>query len=458
MSEKLRRELSFRDLLLFNITAVITLRWISFAAARGPYTLVIWIIAFLVFFLPLAFVVIDFTRRMPKQGGLYQWTKNVFGPFHGFVCAWCYVVNNLLYYPTLLVAIAGFAVFAVSPENTALQDNISYVTIFSLVAFWLILSLNLIGLKFGKWVENIGGLSIWIPGALVILLGFVHFFRNGSEVQWANVKFWPDFSKFNTWTAWQTLCFAFSGIELASTMSEEARDPERNIPRAVYGAGVVIVSIYILGTLAVMVSVSAKDINLVTGIMQAIAAVLKNMGLGFLSPAVGLLLAVGGLGTLGAWIAGPARLPYSVGVDRYFPKSLAKIHPRWGTPYISLLWIGFLSTIILLMNSAEGSTVKQLYLQLTNATIIVYFVPYLYVFSAHIRMSWRQERRPVVILLASAGFLATLAAIILSGYPPPDEPNKLKYILTVDGGSFVFIVLSMILYWNAIRKLRTQAV
>src|SRR4029079_3239567 len=161
MSE-LRRELSLRDLILFNITAGVTLRWISFAASNGVFTLSIWLLAFLFFFLPLSYVVIDFTRKMPKEGGLYQWTKTTFGPFHGFVCAWCYVVNNLFYYPSLLVAISGYLAFGIS-GNSDLQSNKLFVGIFSLGAIWLILFLNYIGLRFGKWVENIGGLSIWIP-------------------------------------------------------------------------------------------------------------------------------------------------------------------------------------------------------------------------------------------------------------------------------------------------------
>ncbi len=454
MTGELRRELSLRDLILFNITAGITLRWISYSASNGTFTLSIWVLAFLFFFLPLAYVVIDFSKKMPRQGGLYQWTKSSFGPFHGFVCAWCYVVNNLFYYPSLLVAIAGYAAFTVARDNPALQNNVQFVLIFSLVALWLVLILNLIGMRFGKWVENIGGLAIWIPGALVIILGFVHFFRSGSAVDFGTAKLLPDFSILNTWAVWQTLCFAFSGIELSSTMSEEIHEPERNLPRSIYIAGFIIACIYILGSLAVMVSVSGEKINLITGIIQAISEVFNNVGLGFITPWIALLLTVGGLGTLGAWLAGPARLPYTMGVDRFLPKSLGKIHPKWGTPYVSLLWLGGISTVILLMSSA-GTTVKDAYVMLTNATIIVYFVPYIYLFLSHILMNWKTERKIGSLLLAAAGLISTLIAVILSGIPPAGEQNPIKYVLLVDGGSLVFILVSMVFYWNATHKTAT---
>src|SRR5262245_61795886 len=112
MAGELRREFSLRDLVLFHITAVITVRWISYAAARGPSSLSLWALAFFLFFLPIAYTVIDFTRKMPEQGGLYQWTKVTLGPFHGFICAWCYIVNNLFYFPSLLVAVSGYFAFS----------------------------------------------------------------------------------------------------------------------------------------------------------------------------------------------------------------------------------------------------------------------------------------------------------------------------------------------------------
>jgi glutamate:GABA antiporter len=166
---------------------------------------------------------------------------------------------------------------------------------------------------------------------------------------------------------------------------------------------------------------------------------------------VAILLTVGGLGTLGAWLAGPARLPYTVGVDRYLPSALGKIHPRWGTPYVSLLWLGVISTIILLMSSA-GATVKEAYVQLTNATIIVYFIPYIYLFLSHIWMNWKTEKKPIPFLLALAGVASTLIAVILSALPDGFK-TTLRYALIVDGGSLLIIVLSMIFYWNARRKM-----
>lgn len=450
MAGELRREFTLRDLVLFHITAVITVRWISYAAARGPSSLILWGLAFFLFFLPIAFTVIDFTRKMPEQGGLYQWTKNTLGPFHGFICAWCYIVNNLFYFPSLLVAVAGYFAFALVGDPS-LQSNKWFVGAFSLGAIWLILLLNLIGLKFGKWVNNIGGLSIWIPCTLLIVFGLIRYANHGSATNFAEARFLPDFRILDTWTAWSLICFAFTGLELASTMSGEVKEPGKNIPRSIYLAGFFITIIYVLGTVAVLFMVSSDKINLVTGIMQAIQVILSSAGLSFITPYVAILLTLGGLGTFGAWLAGAARMPYSLGVDQYLPPVLAKIHPRFGTPYVSLLVLGIISTLIVFMSLA-GTTVEKAYLFLANATLIIYFIPFLYLFISHLRMNWKTEKKPLAFLLAVAGIFSTTVAIVLAVLPPAGEEHPWRYFLSILVGSFGFVLVSLIFYYGSKRK------
>lgn len=452
MAGELRREFTLRDLVLFHITAVITVRWISYAAARGPSSLSLWALAFVLFFLPIAYTVIDFTRKMPEQGGLYQWTKVTLGPFHGFICAWCYIVNNLFYFPSLLVAVSGYFAFSLVGDSQSLQSSKWFVGAFSLASIWVILLLNLIGLKFGKWVNNIGGLSIWIPCTVLIIFGFWRYFLHGSATNFASASFFPNFRTLDTWTAWSLICFAFTGLELASTMSGEVKDPGKSIPRSIYLAGFFITVIYILGTVAALFMVSSDKINLVTGIMQAISVIFQSAGLSFITPTVALLLTLGGLGTFGAWLAGAARMPYSVGVDRYLPPVLAKVHPRFGTPYVSLLVLGIISSLIVLMSLA-GSTVEKAYLFMANATLIIYFIPFVYLFVSHLVMNWKSERKPAGLFLALAGIFSTTVAIVLAVLPSPGEPNPWRYFFMILIGSFGFVLVSLIFYFRSRGKI-----
>lgn len=451
MSEGLRREFSLRDLILFHITAIVTVRWISFAAARGPSSISLWASAFFLFFLPIGYVVLDFSRKMPEQGGLYQWTKHTMGPFHGYLCAWSYVVNNLFYFPSLLVAVAGYLAFMLKGDDQALQSNKLFVILFALSSIWGILILNYIGLRIGKWVENIGGLSIWLPCTLLIGFGLVQLFRHGSATTFTTTNIFPDFKVLDTWSAWANICFAFTGIELASTMSGEIKNVEKNLPRSIFIAGFIITCIYCLGTYSIMIFIGSGKINLVTGIMQAISLIFEGLGVGHLTRVVAALLVLGGLGTVGAWLAGAARIPYTVGLDSYLPKAFGRLHPRFGSPHVSLLILGGISSVIVLISLA-GSSVQEAYLILSNAALILYFIPFLYLFAAHILHNARGARKKIAFVLTAAGTLSTLVAIVLACIPPPDT-NFWRYELECVGGSSMFLLLSLIFFFRGKRAL-----
>src|SRR5437762_2670567 len=102
MPAELKRELGFLDLVLFHTTAIVGLRWLATAAAVGYPSVSIWMLSFLTFFLPQGYVVYMLSKKWPVEGGLYEWTKRAVGPFHGYLSGWCYWINNVVYYPTLL--------------------------------------------------------------------------------------------------------------------------------------------------------------------------------------------------------------------------------------------------------------------------------------------------------------------------------------------------------------------
>src|SRR5881275_2033253 len=123
----LRRELNFWDVLLFNIAAVLGPRWVAAAAHNGTSSISLWVLAALLFFLPTAFIIVELATRFPAEGGLYVWTREAFGDFHGFVAGWCYWVYTLLYFPGLLMASMAMSVYIGGPKYAALADNKMYL-------------------------------------------------------------------------------------------------------------------------------------------------------------------------------------------------------------------------------------------------------------------------------------------------------------------------------------------
>src|SRR4051794_28911044 len=108
---QLVRGLKLRDLVLFNLVAVLGLRHLGTTAKFGPGSLLMWLIAAVFFFVPQGLAVTELSSRFPKEGGVYFWTKSALGEGHGFLWGWGYWINNVLYYPNLLISAAGSGTF-----------------------------------------------------------------------------------------------------------------------------------------------------------------------------------------------------------------------------------------------------------------------------------------------------------------------------------------------------------
>ncbi len=456
---ELRKALGLLDLVLFNIVAIVGLRWIALAAAGGVSSLSLWVLAMLLFFIPQGLVVLELSTRFPEEGGLYQWTKRAFGPFHGFLSGWCYWTNNLIYYPSLLIFVAGVSVYVAGPAYASLGERPAYVFWFSLGILWLAIVMNVVGLDIGKWVQNLGAMGTWIPAAIVAVAGAVALYRLGAANSFAPVEFLP-LKSYKPAAFWASLCFGFAGLELASVMGDEIKNPRKNIPRAIVISGIAIALIYILGTAALLVVLPKDEVSVISGAIQAIASVSRKLNWPGITPFSALCMTVGGLGGAGAWLAGSARIPFVAGLDRYLPAWFGKVHPRWQTPYVAILAQGLLSTIFV-STSLWGGTVKEAYLVLVDTTIIVYFVPYLYLF-ASIFVFPPEAAAPDVMLIpggalgrwltAGIGMVSTVAAIVFAVIPPESVENPMLFRIKIMGGCVLFIAAGAATYAWASRR------
>jgi glutamate:GABA antiporter len=459
---KLVRALSLRDLVLFNLVAVLGLRHLGTTAKFGPGSLLMWLFAAVFFFIPQGLAVIELSSRFPKEGGIYFWTKHALGEGHGFLCGWCYWINNVLYYPNLLISAAVIATFIFGKDASGLSDNWAYVLPVTIGTLWIAVLINIVGLGTGKWLQNAGGVGTYIPGFILISLGVYGAMtaRPANEFSLATLK--PDLNNLPALNLLASIAFAFAGLELASTMADEVENPRRNLPRSIFISGPLIAVVYVIGTAAVLWCVPNKDINVVSGFLQAIRAGADRLSptLGWVAAFCAALYTVGNLGSVGAWLIGPARVAFVIGLDRYFPKAFGAVHPRWHTPYVAILVQAALATIFLLLSVlGKGTNVEDVYLILLDTQILIYFIPYLYLFVVFLIHRRRSESSNEVVLAPGgligawltglSGMLVTLFAMIIATIPPPDMGNPLLFRLKVIGGAFGFIVIGGLIYWRA---------
>ena len=456
--------MGLRDLVLFHVVAIIGLRWLLTAANIGPSSMVLWLLAVLLFFIPQGLAVLELSARMPHEGGIYVWTREAFGPLHGFICGWAYWVNNLIYYPSLIVFISGNAVFIWGRQYIGLADNVLYQVAFSLGILWLAIGLNVVGLRSGRWVHNTGAAATWIAVLLLIILGGVALATGIGKNPFTLGSLVPDISQSNV-GLWSSLCFALAGLELAVIMGGEVRNPGRALPRSILIAAPIIAAIYIVGTLAVLVTIPGEGAHLVTGIVELIGSMGDRLGLP-LTRLAGLLIVLGGLGGVAAWLAGSARIPFVVGLDRYLPPVLGRIHPRWKTPYVALLVQGVGASVFILLG-IMGSSVEEGYLVLVDTTIIVYFIPYLYLFLALVKLRRRSGSAKgaftipggslIVGLVATSGFATTAFSIVLATLPTDVAASPTWFFVKVVGGASLLMALGMLFYLRSSGRGRTDS-
>lgn len=454
---KLTRSLKLWDIVLLNVTAIVGLRWISLAAVGGNTSIVLWIVALILFFVPQAFAVIELTTRLPGEGGIYLWTKKAFGEFHGFFSGWCYWTSNLIYFPNLLVYIAGISVFVLGDGYQALGENKTYVMIFSLIALWTVMIFNIIGLKLGRWINNVGGISSWISGTVLIAFGIIATVKYGIANPMPTESFFENILTFDKFSFWASMCFGFAGLELAAVLAGEIKNPRKVIPKATIYSGIIITIVYLLGTFSLLVAIPSSDINIISGFLQGIAAMGAKLGLGWTSQILALLITLGGIGGLMAWFTGAARMPFVAGVDKYLPKGFGKVHPKFGSPHIAIIVQGIVATAFILM-SFIGTTVRDAYLILLDTTLLVYFIPYAYMFSAYIVLRRKNigkngniilipKNNFIATLVGISGLVTTLFAMIMSLIPSSGVTNVLLYEIKVIGGFLLFVGVGAGIYW-----------
>ena len=459
--QQLRRVMGFWDVLLFCIASVLGPRWIATAARNGQSSISLWILAAVLFFVPTAFIVVELSTRFPEEGGLYVWTKEAFGDFHGFVAGWTYWIYTVFYFPGLLLASAAMTAYVGGSKAAWLAESRTFLLVGSFALLLIAVFMNIIGLQIGKWLQNAGGVGTYVPLLMIVGVAFLLWSRHGSVTHFTLASITPNWN-WDTVNFWPQLAFAFGGLELVSAMSEEVKNPQRTFPRAIFASGAMIAFMYIAGTVAVLVMLPSETVDPKSGVFQAITQGSTALRMGAVGVIAAMLVTVGNAGGVGSTVAGVARIPFIVGIDRHLPAAFGKIHPRWKTPYISILVQAVISGIILLVAQINENT-RGAYQMLVDAATILYFIPFIYMYAAVIKLYSRPDRREnrsaVVVpgglfgvcVAGGLGLLIVSVGIILSFIPPGDTSSKFLFESKLVVGTVLSVLLGLVLYYRGAR-------
>lgn len=376
-AHQIPRTLGRWDLVLLKVVAIVNINNVPPVAVYGWTSLLLWVLAFVTFFVPEAIAVLVFSRRYPGEGGIYLWTRKEFGDAHGFLSGWCYWTNNLFYVPVLLVYMAGIFAFAGGEARAeALVNQKLFVAAIAFGWLALIAIANIRGLAVGKWIQNIGGVGAFLSVGLVLV---------AAAAAWgAGVSATAPVLTNATWemtTSFAIMCNALVGIELASTMGDEIRNPRRDLGPAIVVAGLVSITAYLLVTGAVLTLVPIEELGVIQGVMQAVSAGAHAAGVGWIIVPLAIVMGLATGGAASAWFAGSSRVPFVAGLTSALPASLGRIHPTWHSPYVALITCAVFAGLFTAL-SLVGSSVAEAYQVLLKAAVVIQLIPFAYLFLA----------------------------------------------------------------------------
>jgi amino acid transporter len=421
----LRRELGLRDLVLFSLAGTIGIRWLPAAAQAGTSSVILWIAAAAFFFVPSAFAIGRLSARYPEEGGLYIWTRNCFGEWHGFLCFWLYWLGLTFWFPSALMAYTSMSVYALGPGYAALAGSHAFVLGASLIALWLVLGANLLGLGTAKWIDSAGSVSACLLGAMLVALalfaGSLPAQSLGPRWDWRQINFWSQ------------MAYALTGLELAPILGGEIRDPARNLPRSGLLVAPLATLYYVISTLALVTILPPGGVNPMHGISQAISA----SGGDALGVPSAILIAIAATGQLSVLGAAAVRLPFVAGIDGRLPPALGRLHPRFRTPHLSILTFGLISSGFLILCQL-GENLRAAYQTVTDLMVIGGFIPFLYIFAA----AWKCGAR----WSAASGAAVSIFALACAVVPTPDVRSPLLFQTKLLGVTAVLVASARIVY------------
>jgi len=288
---------------------------------------------------------------------------------------------------------------------------------------------------------------------MICILAALVLHGNGSAMRMHDLR--PHFTDWRVFAIFGTVCYSLQGLDLASIMGDEIREPRKVLPGAIFWGGVISGVAYVGVTFSMLVAMPHDQIGVLSGVLQAISVMAQRVDLRMVVAPLALFEFVAILGTASAWFSGTARLPFVAGIDHYLPASMGRLHPRYHTPYIALTVFAILSALLILM-SYMGASVSEAYLTLLSIAVVLQLIPNIYMFAALIKQAWmrRSDRKGRAYILSNglAGLLSSTLGVCLAFVPAEATGHIWTYELKLTAAIGTVLASALVLYCRARRK------
>jgi len=450
-----KKVLGLFALAMINVAAVLSIRNFPSMAVYGWSCIGWYVIGAIFFLIPISLAGAELATGWPEGGGVYAWVKQAFGEKGGFTALFCEWSNNLVWFPTVLSFIASTFAFALTPS---LASSGIFMFTVMMIAFWGTTAIAYFGEEVSTKFGNIGVIigSI-VPSILIIVLG-VWWLGSGAAIVL------PPFSigamvptiSFATLPFFATVILLFAGMEMAGFHALETKNPQTDFPKAMGISAIIIVVCTVLATLAIAIVIPADQLNLASGVMQAIQYFFTAAHIPWMVAPMALLITLGGVVSLAAWLIGPAKGLGVVAEEGNMPPIFDRTN-KYGAPVAVLVIQALIGSAISLLYVFLPS-VNQAYWILSAMTVELLCIVYVLIFAAVIKLRYSQPDTPRpfripggmpgVWFVGGLGILGTTFAFIVGLMPPTYfQTSGMAYVGSVLLGTFLLALTGTHVPW-----------
>ena len=408
------RQISMMAMAIMIVTTIVSMRGLASQAEFGFTSIFYYVLAALVFLVPYALVCAELASTYTRSGGVFRWVSEAFGTRTGWLSMYLDWQMVVIWFPAVLMFGAVSLAYIFWPEtfDARLAGNRVYTLIIVLGVYWVCTFNTFRGMKYANKLSTLGGLcGTIIPAAVLIVMGVVYLLLGKTVYLPVDKPFWPDFSHFSTIVLAASIFLFFAGMEIQAVQVPGMKNPSRDFPRSVFIATLIILVIFILGTLAIGISVV---------------------------------------------IAGPSTGILAVGKAGFLPRSLQHTNKngiQTTILYVQAAIVSLLSLVLVLLPSVESA-----YQILSQMSTIIYLIMVVIIYMAFVRLRRTAPNKKRGFRVPGGKFgmwlvtIVGVAGAVLAGVLSFVPPSQIKtgspavYVGVLIIGVAVFIALPLIIY------------
>lgn len=452
------KKLSLFTLVMISCAFVISVRNFPTEAETGMHMIIFALIAAIGFFIPVALVSAELATGWPKLGGIYAWIKHALGARWGFVAVWLQWFYMIIGSVAMLYFVGGTIPFLMGMP--ALANNKIWQFAIVAIITWGATLINFRGMKLSGKLSTIGFLGgVLIPGVMIIVLGAIYLIQGNPlqlDMTFNAKNLLPSFSHLTTLVLMVAFMRTFTGIEASAAHANEVKNPKRDYPLAIFIVVSLALLLNVLGSLAVGIVVPQKQISLAAGLLDAFNIFFAKFGMAWIVPIIGFLVAMGAIGEIITWTAGPVKGVWASAKNGELPRFFRKANKQNVPTRLMLVQATIITTLggsLLLMPKLNTA-----FWMSTVVACCLYFFMYALMLLSGLILRYKEPKvkRVYKVPLGNFGMwtvcilgLLTLSFGFVMAFLPPAQlyiENTTAYVAIVSTAILSVLAMPFIIY------------